>query len=163
LQEYYSKKIDISTQNLTKINWAALRIARDKLQHGQRTFSIKFAIRWLATGSRMKMQGRILTECKRCGEEETTDHLYQCPHRAEIVTDKALAFERFLSKINTDDNITKALITGFKNWALIQNNPQDAADKDILRDLLHSRQSRVALPGTRICSNKLVINTRNTH
>jgi hypothetical protein len=133
LQEYYSDKFGIKINNFSKINWAALRIAREKLHQGQKTFSIKHAIGWLATGNRMQMQGRILSACIQCGDNETTDHIYQCPQRVEKVTEIAQNFENFLHGINTHTSIAMALTTGLKCWVLITETQLATKDPDIIK------------------------------
>lgn len=131
LQAYYSDKFEIKIQNLKIINWAALRIAREKLSPGQRTFSIKHAIGWLATGSRMQMQGRTLCSCTQCGEEEDTDHLYRCPSKAEMIPLIAQAFKKFLTEIHTVETISDAMANGFQEWAMNQDCNRLTSDADI--------------------------------
>jgi len=124
LPEYYSEKLEIKVQNLNTIIWAALQIAREKLTPGQRTSSVKQAIGWLATGNRMQIQGRILSPCILCGLDENNDHIYQCRKRSDKIQLVAEAFKKFLSELQTNENVSNALMKGFQNWALQYiNNP----------------------------------------
>jgi hypothetical protein len=74
IQTYYGNKFDLSIQELHRINWAALRLARAGLTPGQQTFSIKHAIGWTATGKQLKLQGNIISTFHICQDEEDSDH-----------------------------------------------------------------------------------------
>jgi hypothetical protein len=132
LQDYYSDKFNIKTKNLTCINWAALRLAREKLRPGQRTFSIKHAIGWLATGTRMQIQGRILSACPFCGNDKDTDHLFQCPQKDEQMEATANSFRSYLQEIKTKEIISTALTEGFRNWSLGNKPSIEIMDQEII-------------------------------
>jgi hypothetical protein len=131
LQEYYSEKFNIKITKLATINWAALRLAREKLHPGQRSFTIKHTIEWLATGNRMQMQGQILNSCPLCGNEENTDHLYLCSQRTEKAKSTSDTFKKFLKEIKTDKVIISAMVWGFQRWVVANNTHQMPEDPDM--------------------------------
>jgi glutaredoxin len=124
LQNYYSNKFKIPLRQLHQINWAALRLARNKLTPGQQTFSIKHAIGWMATGTRMQMIGKnLVTSCPYCKAEEDTDHILLCPSMQEYMENKIIEFQTYMQEINTDPSIQVALLAGFQNWLFPQKDP----------------------------------------
>lgn len=116
LQEYYERKLNITQRQLHSINWAALRIARDKMPAGLRKFSIKWAIDWLATGERMKKYGGINTVCPTCGGEETGNHLFTCAHRGDERKNMFSKLREHLQGKETA-SIMDSIIGGFDSWS----------------------------------------------
>jgi hypothetical protein len=113
LQRYYSKKFIIPIQILDSINWASLRLARNRLSPSQHTFSIKRAIGWTATGLRLQRDGHLVSSCPCCKREEDTDHIILCPSRTEPMEKKFSGFQEFMQEIQTAPFVQKALSSGY--------------------------------------------------
>jgi hypothetical protein len=116
IQKYYGNKFDLSIQELHRINWAALRLARAGLTPGQQTFSIKYAIGWTATGKRLKLQGNIISTCPICQDEEDTYHLWLCSARISKVKTLFSTFQEHMRDIDTDPLNYQAMSAGFHQW-----------------------------------------------
>ena len=109
IQDYYCDKFDLTIKELHTIDWYNLKRARDKLPTSLQTFSIKYNIDWLATGSRMELQGDLVTTCIHCGLYEDSDHLFRCLKRKEKIQDLLDRFTDTLEENKTDPRITRTL------------------------------------------------------
>jgi hypothetical protein len=116
LQNYYCNKFRLPIQDLHRINWAALRLARNGLTPSQQTFCVKHSIGWSATGNRLKLQGNIISTCPICNDDEDTDHLWQCSARKMKIKTLFSTFQEHLHEIDTDPLNFQALSAGFHNW-----------------------------------------------
>ena len=116
LQEYYCKKFNITIEQLHQIDWYSLRIARGNLTSGAHTFSIKYAIDWLPTGSRMALQGDMVTECINCGSFEDADHLLRCKKRPEKINALVQRFSKMLEECNTEPRLKEILVSYVDDW-----------------------------------------------
>jgi hypothetical protein len=116
LQDYYCNKFGWDIKTLHSINWAGLRMARDRLSPGKQVFSIKQTIGWLPTGDRLHIQGSNLIDCPMCGEEENIDHIIICSVREKANIDLMDRFNEYLEKIDTDPKIIKTMSNGLKDW-----------------------------------------------
>ena len=110
IQDYYCSKFNITLKELHTIDWAQLKQVREKLPTNIQTFSTKYTIDWLPTGSRMETQGEIVTGCIHCGCYETTIHLLQCHRRKEKVYDFIKRYKSFLAKKRTDPEMAITMI-----------------------------------------------------
>ena len=59
--------------------------------------------------------------CHRCGDDETVDHLFQCPGQQQWKADFLTRFATFLQDIDTDADIQQALTTGMSKWLNINS------------------------------------------
>lgn len=75
-----------------------------------RTFSIKYVINWLPTGSRMELQGELVTQCIHCGLYEDKIHLLHCLKRKEKISVMLKRFSDELDKCKTDPKLKRSLM-----------------------------------------------------
>jgi hypothetical protein len=115
-QDYYCKKFKLSINELHQIDWYNLMIARNKMMHNLQTFSTKFMIDWLYTGSRMELMGELVTTCIYCGLEEDNDHLLKCKCGHEAHSALLARYEEFLNKKNTEINLKNTLLQHVELW-----------------------------------------------
>jgi hypothetical protein len=116
LQDYYTKRLNINEQEIHWINWTGLRIARSKLPQHIQTFSNKYCIGWLATGSRMERCGMATSKCPFCNEDENEDHLLLCRKRRNENLETIDEFHRYLTEIGTVPEILYAIVQGIDKW-----------------------------------------------
>ena len=109
VQEYYCEKFGLTTDELHTIDWYNLRRARIKLPTTIQTFSTKYNIDWLATGSRMELQGDLVTKCIHCGLYEGTAHLLRCVQRKEKIASLLDRFVNELTEHKSDPRIIRVL------------------------------------------------------
>jgi hypothetical protein len=57
LQDYYIKRLKLDKGVLHEINWAAIRMARERMSVAGRKYAIKLTIGWLPSGSRLHLFG----------------------------------------------------------------------------------------------------------
>ena len=74
------------------------------------TFSIKYVINWLPTGSRLELQGELVTQCIHCGNYEDTYHLLQCLKRKETLPEMVERFAKELDDCKTDPRLKRTLL-----------------------------------------------------
>ena len=116
LEDYYKGRLQMPKSVLRRINWQAYRISRRRLSPAEQTFATKILTRWLPTGKRIEKYGATATACHRCGDDETVDHLFQCPANKKWANDFLTRLEKFLQDNNTELDMQKALIAGIQNW-----------------------------------------------
>ena len=94
LHEYYARLFNVKTSQLHQVNWAGLRIARNKLSPSEQTFSIKQMINWLPTGHKLQQYGKEITNCPLCDHPfEDGDHLWTCTTRLDRNKQTIISFE----------------------------------------------------------------------
>jgi hypothetical protein len=103
-------------QQLYTINWAGMRMARDRVTPALLTFVNKQCVDWLPTGQHMQRRGNLVTLCKRCGGEENRDHLLLCENQTDIHATVLTSFREFLGEIKTDPKCTNVLIKHLSAW-----------------------------------------------
>jgi hypothetical protein len=106
----------MTRDELHYIDWYGLKQMRDKLPAGIKTFSVKYAIDWLPTGSRLLQQGHIVTECIHCGLYEDTTHLLQCLRRSEKIPSFLQRFSDILISTKTEQKLQATLIYFVSNY-----------------------------------------------
>ena len=116
IQEYHQRRLGLSTTQLHRINWEAYRKARRCMSPSEQVFATKILIRWLPTGHRDKLFGNSITECHRCGEEETVDHIFTCTNNEEWKNGFLERLNRHLLETETAADIKRALMAGITGW-----------------------------------------------
>ena len=116
IQDYYCKKLNLTIDELHQIDWMSLRQTRGRLPQGTQTFSIKYAIDWLPTGSRMELQGDMITECIHCGGYEDSEHLLQCKKRTEKIDALIERFKIVLDEHGTAPKLKETLVLYVGEW-----------------------------------------------
>ena len=110
IQDYYCDKFDLTLDELHTIDWYTLKQTREKMTPTLQTFSIKYAINWLPTGSRLELQGELVTQCIHCGNYEDTYHLLQCLKRKETLPEMVERFAKELDDCKTDPRLKRTLL-----------------------------------------------------
>lgn len=142
LQKHYADKVlHVKVNELHMFNWAGLRIARSKMSSAEQSFSIKQMIGWLPTGHKTKHYGQLVNNCAHCQHpDETVDHLWLCPSRAEqnkIVVDE---FVKFLIDEGTNDDIISAMALGLRQWFKIIKRDNVSERKEKLYNLMEKQR-----------------------
>ena len=128
LQEYYRRRLKLTDKELHEINWRGLKLAKERMSEAEKTFAIKFLTDWLPTGHQNKKYGALVTECHRCGKDETVDHLLQCEDNTDAKEEYIKGLERLLEELETNQEIKKAMISGIESW-LNGSNPTKTNSK----------------------------------
>ena len=119
LQEYYVRFFKVPRRKLHNVNWAGLKLARNRMPIGAQTFSIKHMIDWLPTGFKLRQFGKEITNCHLCNAPgEDADHLWKCPSRSIQNVTIISQFRDFLGEIDTDPIIARIFAHKVSIWLI---------------------------------------------
>ena len=114
LWQYMIERHKWSKRTAATVNLNALRAARNKSPSLQR-FTTRLLQGHLPTLHRLHQQGRTTSNlCPRCQNEETHDHMFQCPHREEW---REGFLERLDSHLkNHETDVSKEVLECTRAW-----------------------------------------------
>lgn len=79
LKDYYAKRHGWTKPTKASVDWDSTELALKLLDHD--SFAVKLRSSWLPTQSKLKRREGISDKCVQCGNRETNDHIWVCPHR----------------------------------------------------------------------------------
>jgi hypothetical protein len=140
-QGYFTRKHQISLETLHDINWAGVRLARQRFPHHLNMFWSKLSHDWLPTGNVLERQGTVGACCPYCSLPEDTDHLLKCSERRRYITAIHEKFRMYMIKIKTDPKLRCIINNMIEEW-LSQASPSydpDSSDPYILSRIAQER------------------------
>jgi hypothetical protein len=107
-------------KTLDTIWWSAHDLAIQSLPHNDRIKIQKFIHDvWPSNSREARYRDTIKDQCRACEQEgETEDHILRCPcHlRKAIRMNMTAELRAFMTKTNTDSNVSRALLLGIHAW-----------------------------------------------
>jgi hypothetical protein len=97
------------------IDWKAFNNTRKRMDT-HHTFITKLVTGWLPVNHRQARIEHIPATCSLCTEEETVDHLAQCPSRKNWQKDFISRFRKTLKEQHTCPEIQKELLQATTSW-----------------------------------------------
>ena len=137
IQDYFCEKFYLIEEELHWIDWYNYSKARGKMSPGTQTFSTKYIINWLPTGSRMELMGGLVTTCIHCGYYEDGAHLLLCKHRSETASELLEKYDAFLTEAKTEPTLQRVIMhyaakyfSQQKSWKKSRSSIYDDAIKE---------------------------------
>jgi hypothetical protein len=116
VERYWESKMGA---NQEEIDWVVIGRAVRSVKRAHSQWLTKHLSGFCSVGSFAKKIGlRPTDECPRCGETETTEHVWRCTQSkvTEMWNFQLAALQRLLRQLQTDPRIIKVIIEGLKGW-----------------------------------------------
>jgi hypothetical protein len=121
LARYYRKRYGWNQSTYNNINWGEFARARKRNETTKR-YITTLCCCWLPTNHRMQWTEGRSNWCGICGEDETTDHLFECNGRREWRSELYKDLFKFLKTIDTHHLLIATVLQGMR-WHYEGHNP----------------------------------------
>jgi hypothetical protein len=119
MQAYWARKEFIPTPQFPQIAWPELHIAMKKSQPTTRQWITKHATGLCGVNDTLvKWKEKTCSDCRRCGDHETAQHVWQCQHpsSATIWEHSLTELSLWMLSVDSSPYLTEALISGLRCW-----------------------------------------------
>jgi hypothetical protein len=119
MKQYFHKKHRIHGSEFQNVDWEAMERATRRTTKARHRWIVKHAAGICAVNKIMMKRGSTTTtDCPRCGEHETSNHVTQCqqPAATEVWNKSIGELQEWLLSANTDPAITNAICEGLAGW-----------------------------------------------
>jgi hypothetical protein len=114
-KSYFKKRYQWTDQIYNDIDWDAFSKTRKKMDT-LHTFITKLVTGWLPVNHRQARIEHIPSKCPLCPQEETVDHLAQCPSRNHWQQDFISRFRKTMKEQRTCPNIQDEILQASTSW-----------------------------------------------
>jgi hypothetical protein len=121
LTEYYRNRYGWQQATYNNINWQDYARARRR-NTTTKIYVTKLCCCWLPTNHRMQWSEGRSNTCGICGEDETSDHLFECNGRSDWRTELYKDLFKFLSSNDTKPTLIATVLQGLR-WHYEEHLP----------------------------------------
>lgn len=135
MAEMWQRRNRIQQENYNNVNWDAIASAMKATKHSKRLWIVKHALEECGVNTVLvKRKEKDTSVWKRCGEEETATHVWNCQApEVQIIWQTSIEkLQKWLQESNTDPTITALITNGLLSW---YNNQENAVNPDQLHNI----------------------------
>ena len=116
--QYYQRKHGWTHKTLQTIDWDAFGRAQKRFTTLQQRNLHKYVHDWLPTGEVQDRRYKTKSKCPLCPNQDTRDHMRQCPTNSSVMEEFYSNLERQLTKWKTEPGLARLWLTSLKGDAL---------------------------------------------